>query len=166
MFRIGLGQDSHAFDQDTDKALVLGGVVIENTGGLSGDSDADVILHSICNALSSAVGGDSLGTWADELCLKRGTKDSRVYVKRIMEKVMELGFRVENVAISVEVKKPRISLELVQTMKKTIASLLNIQPNQVGITFTSGEGLTSFGRGEGIQALSVVLMGTHDESHR
>ena len=51
-------------------------------------------------------------------------------------------------------------------MKKTIASLLNIQPNQVGITFTSGEGLTSFGRGEGIQALSVVLMGTHDESHR
>ena len=110
MFRIGLGQDSHAFDQDTDKALVLGGVVIENTGGLSGDSDADVILHSICNALSSAVGGDSLGTWADELCLKRGTKDSRVYVKRIMEKVMELGFRVENVAISVEVKKPRISL--------------------------------------------------------
>lgn len=162
MFRIGLGQDSHAFDQHSDKALVLGGVVIEKTVGLSGDSDADVVLHSICNALSSAVGGDSLGTWADDLCLKQEIKDSQVYIKKIMKKVVILGFRVGNVAISVEARKPRISLELVQTMKKTIASLLNIQPNQVGITFTSGDGLTSFGRGEGVQALSVVLIETHD----
>lgn len=158
MFRIGFGQDSHAFDQNTDKALVLGGVEIEKTGGLSGDSDADVILHSICNALSSAIGGDSLGTWADELCLKQGIKDSRVYLTKIMEKVVAMGFRVENVAISMEAKKPRVSFELVQIMKKTIASLLNIQSNQIGITFTSGDGLTSFGRGEGVQALSIVLI--------
>lgn len=158
MFRIGVGQDSHAFDKNTDKSLVLGGVAIEKSGGLAGDSDGDVILHSLCNALSSAIGGDSLGTWADELCLNQGIKDSMAYVTTIMEKVVTKGFKVENVAISVEAKKPRVSFELAQIMKKTIASLLNTQSNQIGITFTSGDGLTSFGRGEGVQALSVVLI--------
>lgn len=161
MFRIGLGQDSHAFDKHQDKALVLGGVVIEKTGGLSGDSDADVILHSICNALSSAIGGDSLGTWADELCLKQGVSDSQVYIKTIMKKVVEANCKVGNVSISVEAKKPRISPVLVYRMKKTIASLLQVQINQVGITFISGDGLTGFGRGEGVQAVSVVLIETH-----
>lgn len=162
MFRIGLGQDSHAFALDEGKKLILGGVVIEKTKGLSASSDGDVILHSLCNALSSAIGGDSLGTWADELCLKQGVKDSRVYVQKIMERVLEMGFAVENVSVSVEAKYPRIPPEVIQTMRNNIARLLNTHPERVGITFTSGDGLTSFGKGEGVQASSIVLLEKHD----
>ena len=162
MYKIGQGQDSHAFAIDKNKKLVLGGVVIEKARGLSARSDGDVVLHSLCNALSSAIGGDSLGTWADELCLKRGVRDSRVYVEKIMERVSEVGFVVGNVSVSIEAKYPHISLEVIQAMKNKIASLLDIQPEMVGITFTSGDGLTSFGRGKGIQAFGIVLLEKHD----
>ena len=76
MYRIGLGQDSHAFLKSGKKRLVLGGVTVSESGGLSGNSDTDVILHSLCNALSSAIGGDSLSTWSDKMC-QEGIKGSK-----------------------------------------------------------------------------------------
>ena len=75
MFRVGIGQDSHRFAK-LRKPLILGGVKISERGGLSGNSDSDVILHSLCNALSSAIGGDSLSTWSDDMC-RRGVLDSQ-----------------------------------------------------------------------------------------
>jgi len=156
MTKIGIGQDSHRFDKDNSKPLILGGIKVSPRGGLKANSDGDVILHSLCNALSSAMGGDSLGTWADEMCLKQGIKDSKKYVEYIFNKIREQKYRVENISISVEVKTPRLSLEIIKKIKKTIGKLLAIKTNQVGITFTSGKGLTAFGRGEGIQVFTIV----------
>lgn len=158
MFRIGLGQDSHCFTQDKNKPFVLGGVIIPNENGLKADSDGDVILHSICNALSSAIGGNSLGTWADEMCLEQGIKDSAKYVEYIFNVVKNKKYKVDNVSISVEAKKPRLTIEQIKSIKEKISKLLEINTDQVGITFTSGEGLTAFGRGEGIQVLSIILL--------
>jgi 2-C-methyl-D-erythritol 2,4-cyclodiphosphate synthase len=152
--RIGIGQDSHRFDGGK-KALVLGGVRIAAAGGLGGNSDADVILHSLCNALSSAIGGDSLSTWSDSMC-KAGTRDSKKYVEHIFKKVKKEGYSVSNVSISVEAKAPYIKLSDSLRMKEAIAKLLEIKVGQVGMTFTSGEGLSAFGKGEGIQSISVV----------
>ena len=83
MDRVGIGQDSHKFAKK--KPLILGGVKVADKGGLEGNSDSDVILHSLCNALSSAIGGDSLSTWSDNMC-KRGIKDSQKYVEYIFKK--------------------------------------------------------------------------------
>ena len=158
MDRVGIGQDSHRFT--TNKPLILGGVQVAKAGGLAGDSDGDVILHSLCNALSSAIGGDSLATWSDNMCQK-GIKDSKKYVETIFAKVKVQQYKVQNVSISMEAKKPFIELEAAAKMKKTIADLLGIGNGQVGITFTSGEGLTPFGKGLGVQAICIVLL-SHD----
>ncbi|MBI2327585.1 2-C-methyl-D-erythritol 2,4-cyclodiphosphate synthase [Candidatus Curtissbacteria bacterium] len=158
--RIGIGQDSHRFaNQPTDgkNFLVLGGVKIDNNTGLEGNSDGDVILHSLCNALSSAIGGDSLSTWFDEM-VEKGVTDSQKAVEHIFKKIRQEKYRVENVSISVEAKKPYIELKIANKMKENIAKLLGIKKNQVGITFTSGEGLTPFGKGLGIQSISQVLI--------
>jgi len=158
MYRIGLGQDSHAFKTSGKKPLILGGVRISENGGLSGNSDTDVILHSLCNALSSAIGGDSLAAWSDEMCFKKGIKDSKKYVEYIFTKVKQKKYRVENVSICVEAKKPRLDLKIIEKIKEKIASLLEINIQQVGITFTSGENLTPFGQGKGIQSIAQVLL--------
>ena len=157
MYRIGIGQDSHSFSKNLKRPLILGGFKVADEGGLEGNSDSDVILHSLCNALSSAIGGDSLSTWSDNMC-KRGIKDSQKYVDYIFKKVMGQKYKVENVSISVEAKRPYIDLEAVRKMKMAVSKLLEIRNSQVGITFTSGEGLTPFGRGLGIAAICIVLL--------
>jgi 2-C-methyl-D-erythritol 2,4-cyclodiphosphate synthase len=163
MFRIGLGQDSHEFVADTEnKPLILGGIIIDEKGGLKGNSDGDVILHSLCNALSSAIGGDSLSTWTDEMCNVQGIKDSTRYVEHILNKIVGLKYSVVNVSISVEAKTPRLKMEIIKQIKERIASLLKIQIDQVGLTFTSGEGLTEFGLGKGINVLTIVNIARHD----
>jgi len=163
MFRIGLGQDSHEFVADTgNKPLILGGIMVDEKGGLKANSDGDVILHSLCNALSSAIGGDSLSTWADEMCLKQGIKDSSRYVEYIFNKIILLKYSVVNVSISVEAKIPRLKMEVIIQIKERIASLLKIETGQVGLTFTSGESLSAFGLGKGIQVLTIVSIARHD----
>ena len=81
-----------------------------------------------------------------------------MYVLYIFKKVKREKYKVENVSIALEAKKPYIKLVTVQRIKKNIASLLQIDTKQIGITFTSGEGLTSFGRGLGMQAICMVLL--------
>jgi len=159
MHRIGIGQDSHKFSK-SKKPLVLGGVKVADSGGLEGNSDADVILHSLCNALSSAIGGDSLSTWFDDM-VEKGVTDSQKAVEHIFKKIRQKEYKVNNVSISVEAKKPFIEFEVAGEMKKTVARLLEIDMGRVGITFTSGEGLTPFGKGLGIQSICIVLL-LHD----
>ncbi|KKR50166.1 MAG: 2-C-methyl-D-erythritol 2,4-cyclodiphosphate synthase [Candidatus Curtissbacteria bacterium GW2011_GWA1_40_16] len=156
VFRVGIGVDSHGFSK-SKRPLVLGGVEVSKTGGLEGKSDADVILHSLCNAISSAIGGDSLSTWSDAMC-KKGITDSREYLRHIAGRASEKKYQVVNVSVSVEAKKPRVDLETIKKMKAEIAEILSIASDCVGITFTSGEGLTAFGKGLGIQAISQVLL--------
>ncbi len=162
MFRIGLGQDSHRFSTQADKTLVLAGIEVTDHPGLEANSDGDVIFHSLCNALSSALGGDSIGTWADKVCLEDGIKDSEKYVEYILKEVIKKGYNISNVSVCVEANKPRIPLSTIQRMKQNIARVLGLTHNAVGITFTSGEELTAFGRGEGIQVITTVLLTRHD----
>ena len=154
MFRIGIGQDSHQFDNSL--GLTFGGAKFNNYPKLKGDSDADVILHSLCNALSSAVGGESLGSWSDSMCQK-GITDSKEYIKYILN-IVSQNFTINNISIAVEAQKPRLTSEEKRKVKMTLSNILKINLNQIGITYTSGDHLTSFGRGEGIQVFSTVLL--------
>jgi len=154
MFISAIGQDSHRFEpQSSQKPLILGGVTIPNAPGLSGNSDADVILHAVTNAVSGITGVNILGKISDDLCLKQGITDSRVYLQKALE---TLGsWSLTHVSISIEAKTPHLSNHIPK-IKESLASLLSLSQNNIGLTATTGEGLTAFGQGEGIQAFVII----------
>jgi 2-C-methyl-D-erythritol 2,4-cyclodiphosphate synthase len=154
MVKTGIGQDSHRFVTGVDrKPLILGGVEIQGCPGLEGNSDADVVLHALTNAISGISGVNILGAVSDDLCLNRGITDSRVYLRRALETLR--GYTVTHVSISVECKRPHLA-GYIDQIKKSVAAVCSLDPSDVGCTATTGEGLTGFGRGEGIQVFAVV----------
>lgn len=154
--KVGIGQDSHRFDfNDTDKKLVLGGVVFEGCPPLQGNSDADVILHSVTNAVSGVTCVNILGKVSDELCLKQGIKDSRVYLKEALKYLKEK--RIVHLSISIECLKPKITPRIGE-IRDSLSGLLGIPGDCIGITATTGEGLTQFGQGLGIQVFSCITV--------
>lgn len=153
-FRTGLGQDSHRFlPPDSSKPCVLAGLIFDDAPGFNANSDGDVIFHAICNAISSLTGILILGDIADDLCLKDGITDSEVY---LIEAVKTLGKqKISHVSVSIEAKKPKFKPRLLE-MRQNIARVMELDISQVGITATSGEGLTDFGCGDGVQAFAIV----------
>lgn len=148
MFKTAIGQDSHRFvEGESNRKLVLGGIVIEGCPALAGNSDADVVLHALTNAVSGITCVNILGKIADDLCLKEGITDSRVYLKKALTYMTD--YKIVHVSISIEAMRPKLANHI-ERMRESIAGILGIQPQNVGITATTGEGLTEFGRGNGI----------------
>lgn len=162
MMRIGIGLDSHAIKPDTAKrvavrkGLILGGVTVSDDFFAIADSDGDVIIHSLCNAFSTAIGGGSLDTWAGKMA-KRGITDSRDFLRVIVEKVRNAGYKIENVALMLEGQQPKLE-DWREKIQLSLAKLLGIEKTRIGLACTTGQNLTAFGRGEGIQVFSTVLL--------
>lgn len=154
---VGIGQDSHRFDAEGKKGLIIGGVELANETKLEGNSDGDVVLHAVFNAISSALGGRSISITADPMCLEQGITDSREYLKVLVSQMITAGYRVNNISLSIECKRPKIE-PIVNDMKGALSELLQVESGRIGITATSGEGLTDFGRGEGVQCLVTVSL--------
>ncbi|MBN2280134.1 MAG: 2-C-methyl-D-erythritol 2,4-cyclodiphosphate synthase [Candidatus Marinimicrobia bacterium] len=153
--KTGIGQDSHRFEtRISDKKCIIGGIVFDNVPALEGNSDADVVLHALCNAISGVTGTNILGKISDDMC-RSGITDSQEYVKESMKYLKD--YQISNVSISIECKRPQISPRLID-MKSSIAELLKIDCESIGITATTGEALTDFGRGLGIQAFVVITV--------
>ena len=152
--RIGIGQDSHKFTEK--KPLIIGSVKISEKNGFDADSDGDVILHALFNALSTAIGGKSLGFYADDMC-RKGITDSKKYLEFILEKVKERGCKISNTAIMLEGKKPRID-EHIDKIKTSLSKILKIKKENIGIAATSGDELTDFGKGLGMQCFVVATL--------
>jgi 2-C-methyl-D-erythritol 2,4-cyclodiphosphate synthase len=152
--KVGMGQDSHRIKDTREKPFVLGGVTFDEPFCLEGNSDSDVILHAITNAISGVTGKPVLGPVADKLC-KAGDTDSKSYLKIAMEDLGGIGYRVSHVSVSVECARPKI-LPKLDALRASVAGLLGVTVADVGITATSGEGLTDFGKGLGIQAFAIV----------
>jgi 2-C-methyl-D-erythritol 2,4-cyclodiphosphate synthase len=154
VFKAALGQDSHRFEgARSTKPLMLGGVLLRGCPGLAGNSDADVVLHAVTNAVSGISGKNVLGRVADRMCLDRGITDSRAYLEKA---ISTLGpYRLVHVSVCIEAKRPMLARRL-PAMRKSLARLCSLTARDIGITATTGEGLTAFGRGRGIQAFAVV----------
>jgi len=154
--KIGIGLDSHKFSDDKNKKLTLGGLEIEGEIGFKANSDGDVILHALFNALSTAIGEKSLGFYADKMC-EDGITDSKKYVEFILNKMKERNYRISNVAIMLEGKKPNID-EHIDKIKNALSKILKIKQENIGIAATSGEELTEFGKGNGVQCFAAVTL--------
>lgn len=156
--KVGIGQDSHRFDFENKlKKLVLGGVVFEKEPPMQANSDGDVILHAITNAISGITCKNILGEITDKMC-KSGITDSREYLKKALEDLIIIGEKIQHISISIEAKTPKMTPKIPE-MRKSIAEILSIKENQVGITATTGEGLTAFGKGEGIAVIVILTTG-------
>jgi 2-C-methyl-D-erythritol 2,4-cyclodiphosphate synthase len=152
--RTGIGEDSHRFlPSDSAKPCIVAGLIFEDAPGFMANSDGDIVFHAICNAISSLTGTLILGAIADDLCLRDGITDSELYLREAL-KILE-NQKITHIAISLEGKKPKFK-DKILAMRENIAKVTGINISQVGITATSGEGLTDFGCGVGVRCCAIV----------
>ena len=152
-----IGQDSHRFEDEicdsASNTIKLGGYDVPHDRRYSANSDGDVILHSVTNAISGCTGINILGGIADKICLEDGIKDSSVYLKEAMR---DLGDnKITHLSITIECLRPKLKAHI-PGIRKKLSELLDLDEKRIGITATTGEGLTGFGRGEGIQVFSCM----------
>ena len=154
IFRTGIGQDSHRFlKKEGNKECIVAGVSFHGVPGLDADSDGDVVFHAICNAITSLTHISILGEVAPGLFQNKGITNSRIYLEKALE---TLGNQtVQHVALSIEGKRPRFQKKCLE-MRKSVAKVMGIDQNQVGLTVTSGDDLTSFGSGKGLMCFCTV----------
>lgn len=154
IFRTGIGQDSRRFlPIDSSKPCIIGGVIFDGVPGLDAESDGDVVYHALCNSLTSLTGVPILGGIARDLCRKDGITDSQVYVERALQTLNKQ--KIVHISISIEGKRPQFEGRI-ESMRRRIAKTLGLQHTQVGITATSGDGLTDFGCGDGLQCFVIT----------
>jgi len=153
--RIGQGFDVHALVPD--RRLVLGGVHIPYHLGLEGHSDADVLLHAICDALLGAAGLGDIGRHFPDSDEQYAGADSRVLLRDVAKKIAAHGLRVANVDATIVAQAPRMAPHFAR-MTEHIAADLGVAPSAVNLKATTTEGLGFAGRGEGIAALAVALL--------
>ena len=152
--KVAIGQDSHKIDyKNKDKKLMLGGIEFQEEYSLKGNSDDDVVLHSITNAVSGVTCKNIIGKISDDMC-KNGITNSEEYLK---EALKYLDNEIIHLSISIECLVPKISPKI-KEMRTNIARILNVSENQIGITATTGEGLTEFGKGNGINVFSCITV--------
>lgn len=154
IFRTGIGQDSHRFlSSDSSKPCIIGGIIFEDVPGLDAESDGDIVYHAMCNAITSLTGMPILDGIAKDLCRKDGITDSQVYLEKALATLG--GQKIVHIALSIEGKRPYFE-EKIDAMKKQIASVLGVSDSSVGITAISGDGLTDFGCGDGLQCICIM----------
>jgi 2-C-methyl-D-erythritol 2,4-cyclodiphosphate synthase len=153
--RIGQGLDVHAFA--TGRKLKSGGVEIPHHKGLAGHSDADVLLHAICDALLGAAGLGDIGHHYPDTDPAFSEIDSRKLLRDVAHKLAGLQLKVVNVDATIVAEAPRMAPH-VKRMAGNIAADLGIEASAVNIKATTTERLGFIGRGEGIAAMAVVLV--------
>jgi 2-C-methyl-D-erythritol 2,4-cyclodiphosphate synthase len=153
--RIGQGLDVHAFA--AGRKLVIGGVEIPHHKGLAGHSDADVLLHAICDALLGAAGLGDIGRHYPDTDPAYSEIDSRKLLRDVAGKLKERNLKVINVDATIVAESPRMAPHMAR-MIGNIASDLGVAPAAINLKATTTEGLGFIGRGEGIAAQAIALL--------
>ena len=155
MFRVGQGFDVHEFAEN--RPLILGGVTIPYEKGLIGHSDADVLLHAICDALLGAAGLGDLGQHFPDTDPELEGVSSIKLLTGVGGMVRDAGFELQNLDSTIVAQAPKLSPRI-QPMIAIIADALEVSPGQVSVKATTTEGMGFAGRGEGIAAYAVAAL--------
>jgi 2-C-methyl-D-erythritol 2,4-cyclodiphosphate synthase len=153
--RVGCGWDIHPLVNG--RKLILGGLEIPHHKGLDGHSDSDALVHAICDALLGAMGEGDLGRHYPSSDQRYKDVSSLKLLEDVMEKLRAKGYRLANVDSTIVAQVPRLSPYLA-AMQKTIAGVLQVDPDLVNVKVKSGEGLDAVGREEAIAAQAVCLI--------
>lgn len=155
MFRIGMGYDVHKLVEG--RKLVLGGIEIPHTVGLLGHSDADVLIHAICDALLGAANMRDIGYHFPDTSASTLGMDSKVILAKVMDLIATKGYKVGNIDATVCAERPKINPH-VPAMKACLAHVMGCDEDQVSIKATTTERLGFTGREEGMSAYAVALI--------
>jgi 2-C-methyl-D-erythritol 2,4-cyclodiphosphate synthase len=154
-FRIGFGIDFHQLV--TDREFWLGGVKIPHTKGALGHSDADVLLHAICDAMLGAACLGDIGVHFPDTDLSFKNIDSKILLRKSFELIQQAGYTIVNIDSSLCLEAPKIKAYIPE-MQKTIAAILSLQVTDVSIKATTTEKMGFVGREEGLIAYATILL--------
>ncbi len=155
MIRVGYGYDVHRLVEG--RALWLGGVRIEHTMGLLGHSDADVLIHAVCDALLGAAGMRDIGYHFPDTAGEFEGIDSKILLEKTVALIAAKGWRVGNIDATVAAQRPKLSPHI-PAMQQTLARVMGVEEDCVSIKATTTERLGFEGREEGISASCVCLI--------
>jgi len=153
--RIGQGYDVHALV--AGRKLIVGGVAISFDRGLAGHSDADVLIHAVCDALLGAAALGDIGAHFPDSDPRYKDADSRVLLREVGAKVRDAGFTIGNLDATVHAEAPKMAPHI-SAMIANIAADLGLKPDQVNVKAKTAERLGAIGRSEGIAAQAIALL--------
>lgn len=153
--RVGLGFDVHQLEEGRD--FFLGGIKLPAAKGATGHSDADVLIHAICDALLGAANLRDIGFHYSNKDPRWSGMDSKFFLKDVIRMLTEQGWTVENVDCTICLEAPKVNPHI-SAMKKVLAPLMNIEEADISIKATTAEKLGYVGREEGVNAYAVALI--------
>jgi len=153
--RVGFGYDVHAFAEG--RALWLGGVRIDHSVGLLGHSDADVLIHAICDALLGAANMRDIGFHFPDSTMGYKDADSKILLRETMVMLRETGYELGNIDSTIVTEQPKLS-PYIPLMQQTLAQVIGVNETDISIKATTSEKLGFIGRSEGIVAYATVLI--------
>ena len=153
--KVGIGYDIHPLVKG--RPLILGGVAIPHDKGLKGHSDADVLIHAVCNALLGALGKGDLGSYYPNSDPRYRNYPSTKFLEEIADLLKKEDFRIINIDSVIIAQEPRLS-PFMEEMKRHLAKVLGLERDQIGIKAATPEGVGSLGKGEGISAQAICLI--------
>ena len=154
-FRIGIGYDIHRLVEGRD--LVIGGIKITHEKGLSGHSDADVLVHAIIDAMLGALALDDIGTLFPDTDPKYKNIDSTILLKHVYEKIKVQGYRIANIDSNIIAQSPKM-MPYIPKMKNVLAQILQIELDEISIKAKTKEKLDAVGENLAIESNAVVLL--------
>lgn len=153
--RVGIGEDLHRIDDG--RTLVLGGVIIEEGPGLSGHSDADVLLHAITDAVLGAAALGDIGKYFPPGDPRYAHADSADFLRKALELARAEGWRLANIDSTVRTERPKLA-PYIEHIRERIAEIVGIELSAVSVKAKTAEGLDAVGRGEAMAAAAAVLL--------
>ncbi len=155
MFRVGFGFDVHQLVPDRE--LWLGGIRLEHSLGLLGHSDADVLIHAICDALLGAANMRDIGYHFPDTAAETDGIDSKILLRKTVALIAQKGYRVGKLDATVCVERPKLNPHI-PAMQQCMAEVMGISPDDISIKATTTERLGFTGRQEGMSAYATVLI--------
>ncbi len=155
MIRVGMGYDVHQLVEGRD--LWMGGIKLEHTMGLLGHSDADVLIHAICDAILGAANMRDIGYHLPDTSAETDGMDSKIILKKTIELIASKGYRLGNIDATICAEKPKMNPHIPE-MQQCMARVIGCDPDQISIKATTTEKLGFTGRQEGISAYAVALI--------
>ena len=153
--RVGFGFDVHQLKEG--KELWLGGIKLSHTKGAVGHSDADVLIHAICDALLGAAGMRDIGFHFPDTAAEFKGIDSKILLDRVNQLLKKEGYSIGNIDCTLVMEQPKINPHI-DEMKKTLSAILEVEVNDIGIKATTNEKMGFVGREEGVCAYAVALI--------
>ena len=155
MYKVGIGYDVHSLE--TDKPFILGGIKLNHTKGSVGHSDADVLIHAICDALLGALNLRDIGFHFPDNEKKYEGIDSKILLKKVIAMMFENKFEITNIDSTVCLQSPKLK-DYTEDMKLVLAKCMQIDSSQISIKATTTERLGFIGREEGVSCYAIVML--------